>query len=901
MPIQPGRRLGPYEILTAIGAGGMGEVYKARDTRLDRIVAIKVLPTHLADRSELRERFEREAKTIASLNHPHICTLHDVGHQDEIDFLVMEYVEGETLAQRLVKGSLPIQQILQYAIEISDALDKAHRKGITHRDLKPGNVMLSKSGTKLLDFGLAKLKQEVAPSIPDSQLPTLQGNITGEGTILGTLQYMAPEQVEGKQNEIDGRTDIFAFGAVVYEMATGRKAFEGKTSASVMAKILEVDPPSMASLQPMTPPALDRVVKKCLAKEPEKRWQAASDVCDELKWIAEGGSQAALATTAAAKGMRPSARLGMIAGVGALLLIALIASLAAWNRSKSSAPPQPVGRYVITVPATQELGVMNGSASHMLAISPDGTHIAYVAMQNGTMGLYVRASDSLEAKLVSGPEDAEVEEPFFSPDSRWLGYLSGEGKLKKVPVSGGQPIVVSDVGFRFTEGMTWGSRGNIIFGRYADGLWQVPESGGTPKQLTSPASGPLNQLWPTFLPGSNAVLFTADSGTSPQIAVLSLDTGKVRNLIGGTDPTYSPSGHLLFTQAGALMAVPFDLQRLEIAGNPVPVVDGLLVHGSSNSISSSTDYSLSSNGTLVYVPGSSRNAPVHLEWVTRDGAELPLPTAPHVYVLPKISPDGKRIAIGITEKDAQLYIYDIARDTLNRFTFQGSNNLGSLWTPDGKRIAYISNSTGPRNIFWQLADGTGGLERLNTSPQLSIPGSWSPDGKVLAYAIIDPHMGYDIWTMTPSDHKTQIFLQTKFNESAPQFSPDGRWLAYSSDESGHNEIYVVPYPGPGGKWQISSDGGREPLWNRNGRELFFRNGNKMMATPIDTQHGFSAGTPKMLFQGQYVTLANSTPNYDVTADGQKFLMLKSTVQPTQINVIVNWFEELKQKVPTGKN
>ena len=310
MPIQPGRRLGPYEILTAIGAGGMGEVYKARDTRLDRTVAIKVLPTHLADRSELRERFEREAKTIASLNHPHICTLHDTGHQDEIDFLVMEYVEGETLAQRLVKGSLPIQQILQYAIEISDALDKAHRKGITHRDLKPGNVMLSKSGTKLLDFGLAKLKQEVAPSIPDSQLPTLQGNITSEGTILGTLQYMAPEQVEGKQNEIDARTDIFAFGAVVYEMATGRKAFEGKTSASVMAKILEADPPSMASLQPMTPPALDRVVKKCLAKEPEKRWQAASDVCDELKWIAEGGSQASLGANCRGKRDAPVRQTG---------------------------------------------------------------------------------------------------------------------------------------------------------------------------------------------------------------------------------------------------------------------------------------------------------------------------------------------------------------------------------------------------------------------------------------------------------------------------------------------------------------------------------------------------------------------------------------------------------------
>jgi Tol biopolymer transport system component len=524
-------------------------------------------------------------------------------------------------------------------------------------------------------------------------------------------------------------------------------------------------------------------------------------------------------------------------------------------------------------------------------------HIAYVGVQNGVDGIYLRESDGLESKLVSSPEDTFVVEPFFSPDSLWIGYFNvGEGKLKKVSVSGGQPTVICDVEARTTDGVTWGSRGNIIIGQN-EGLLQVPESGGTPKQVTSSASGASNYHWPSFLPGSNAVLFASEVGGSPQIAVLSLDTGKVRNLIAGTDPTYSPSGHLLFTQAGTLMAVPFDLRGLEITGDPVPVVNELLVH---TVLSRSTDYSLSSNGTLVYVAGSARNAPVKLVWVTREGAELALPAPAHIYVLPKISPDGKRIAIGITDKDSQVYIYDIARDTLNRFTFQGSNNLVPLWTPDGKRIAYISNSAGPRNIFWQFADGTGGLDRLNTSPQLSIPGSWSPDGKVLAYSIIDPHLGYDIWTLTPSDHKTQIFLQTKFNESAPQFSPDGRWLAYSSDESGRFEIYVVPYPGPGGKWQISSDGGREPLWNRNGRELFFRNGSKMMAAPIDTQHGLSAGTPKMLFQGQYVTLANSTPNYDVSPDGQKFLMLKSTVQPAQINVVVNWFEELKQKVPAGK-
>ncbi len=598
--------------------------------------------------------------------------------------------------------------------------------------------------------------------------------------------------------------------------------------------------------------------------------------------------------------VRHLSRESLLFGLIALLLGSALTFGFLWNR-KSSAPPQPVGRYVIMLPATQELGVMNGSYPHAVAISPDGMHIAYVGVQNSAMGLYLRESDSLESKLVSGTEDADVVAPFFSPDSHWVGYVSiTDRKLKKVPVSGGQPTVICDIEPRFTAGVTWGSRGSIIFGR-TDGLWEVPESGGTPKHLTTSGNGELNHSWPSFLPGSNAVLFVAELGASSQIAVVSLDTGKRRNLIAGTDPTYSPSGHLLFVQAGTLMAASFNLQKLEITGEPVPVVDGLVIHnGTTNTLIASSDYSLSSNGTLVYAPGSARTAPVRLEWVTRDGAELTLPAPPHVYGLPKISPDGKRIAIGIMEKDSEVYIYDLARDTLSRFTFQGPNNLVPSWTPDGKRIAYVSNSSGPRNIFWQLADGTGGLDRLNTSPNLSIPGSWSPDGKVLIYSIIDRQMGYDIWTLTPSDHKTQIFLQTKFNENAPQFSPDGRWLAYSSDESGHSEIYVVPYPGPGGKWQISSDGGREPVWNRNGRELFFRNGNKMMAAPINTQQGFSAGTPKMLFQGQYVTLANSTPNYDVTADGQKFLMLKTTAPPAQINVIVNWFEELKQKVPAGK-
>jgi serine/threonine protein kinase len=430
MAILPGRRLGPYEILSAIGAGGMGEVYKARDTRLDRIVAIKVLPTHLADRSELRERFEREARTIASLNHPHICTIHDIGQQDGIDYLVMEYLEGETLAQRLQKGALPLEQVLHYSIEIADALDKANRKGITHRDLKPGNIMLTKSGTKLLDFGLAKLKQEGAPAIPDSQLPTMKSAITGEGTILGTLQYMAPEQVEAK--EVDARTDIFAFGAVVYEMATGKKAFEGKTSASVMAKILEVDPPPMTSLQPMTPPALDRVVKRCLAKEPDNRWQTASDLSESLKWISEGGSQARLSTAAIVPARKNWRK--MLVWTAASLTACAIVGLAVWILKPVS--PKPVTRFAISLPAGQHLAALDSPA---VALSRDGTRLAYVATQGGTQQLYLRAMDSPEAKPIPGTEGAVA--PFFSPDSQWVAFFAG-GALKKVSVSGGPAVTL---------------------------------------------------------------------------------------------------------------------------------------------------------------------------------------------------------------------------------------------------------------------------------------------------------------------------------------------------------------------------------------------------------------------------------------------------------------------------
>jgi Tol biopolymer transport system component/predicted Ser/Thr protein kinase len=913
MALVAGTKLGPYEILSAIGAGGMGEVYKARDTRLDRIVAIKVLPAHLADRADLRERFDREAKTIASLNHPHICTLYDTGHQDDIDFLVMEYLEGETLAQRLVKGPLPIQQVLQYAMEISDALDKAHRKGVTHRDLKPGNIMITKTGTKLLDFGLAKLKQEAAPANAQlSDLPTAKDPLTAQGTLLGTLQYMAPEQLEGK--EVDARTDIFAFGAVVYEMATGKRAFGGKTQASVIGAILKDDPPPISSLQPMTPPALDRVVKRCLAKDPEDRWQTARDLEVELKWIADAGPQAGLAPTASTKGIRTLGRWVLILDLGALLFAAAIASLVTWNL-RPSPSLQPVTRAAINLPPGQQLsGLDSGPA---VALSPDGTHLAYVARQSGVQQLYIRAMDGLESTPIPGTEGAV--NPFFSPDGQWVGFFAG-GNLKKVPIIGGGTLTLTNAAS--SGGANWSGQGMIAFAPTNTSLLkQVSDGGGTPQPLTSLLDkGETAHRWPEFLPDGKAVLFAAAMGAAnnwanAQVGVQSIGTGGRQNLIqGGTDPRYAPSGHLVYAQGGRLLAVPFDVERLDVKGSAVPVVEGVM----QSPTTGAAQYSISTTGSLIYLSGGVQSAQTRLVWVSRTGRELPLAAPAHTYVFPRISPDDRKLAVAMQESETQVWLYDFSRATLTRLTFEGNINLAQVWTPDGKRLALQSNKEGARNIFWELADGSGGLERLTTSEHVQVPSSWSPDGKLLAYFEVNPTAGQELWVLRMGDpplgsgqgRKAQPFLRSPssglvpFNESVPRFSPDGRWLAYVSDESGHYEIYVKPFPGPGGTRQISTEGGTEPVWNRNGRELFYRNGDKMMAVDISSESGFSAGTPRMLFEGAYLPTPLTTPNYDVSADGQRFLMLKpveeSQAAPTQINVVLNWTEELKQKVPTGK-
>src|SRR6266403_1326858 len=562
MTILPGRRLGPYEILSAIGAGGMGEVYKARDTRLDRIVAIKVLPAHLADRAELRERFEREAKTIASLNHPHICTLYDTGHQDEIDYLVMEYLEGETLAQRLMKGSLPLEQVLQSAIEIADALDKAHRKGVTHRDLKPGNIMLTKSGSKLLDFGLAKLRQDAAPATPLSQLPTANDAITAQGTILGTFQYMAPEQLEGK--EADARTDIFAFGVVLYEMATGKPAFSGKSKASLVAAILERDPPPISSLQSMAPPTLDHLVKRCLAKDPDERWQTARDLMYELKWIAGGGVQAGLRAESIARSNRYSRAGWILVGVMSLTVLALSTVL----RQRVSPSPTPV-QFLVLPPENSYINAAAGAA-----VSPDGRQLAFVASDStGRDALWVRSLDSLTARSLAGTDGATL--PFWSPDSCWVGFFA-HSMLKKIDITGGPPISIG--GVLAGNGGTWNRDGAIVFGTGATRLlYRVPAAGGEVvpliKQAEAVAGG---RHGPHFLSDGNHYLYDAhQAGPGRAVYVASLDSETGKLLVqGGARPAYQ-QGYLLYLRGTTLVAQPFDEKRLEIIGSAFTLAEAV--------------------------------------------------------------------------------------------------------------------------------------------------------------------------------------------------------------------------------------------------------------------------------------------------------------------------------------
>jgi serine/threonine protein kinase len=887
MALSAGAKLGPYEIGAPLGAGGMGEVYRARDTRLDRIVAIKVLPTHLADLPELRGRFEREARAIASLNHPHICTLHDIGRQGGTDYLVMELVEGQTLAQRLLKGPLPAEQLLQYAIEIADALDKAHHNGITHRDLKPGNIMLTQSGVKLLDFGLAKLTRDAAVTTNTlTTLPTAEHTITAEGSIVGTLQYMAPEQLEGA--EADARTDIFAFGVVVYEMATGKKAFDGKSQASLIAKILETDPPPISSLQPMTPPALDRVVKKCLAKEPEKRWQDAGDLCDELRWLAETVPPEQVSTAR-------SNRWALISAL-ACVVVAAAAGAAGWLLKPAPASEQVMQ---LAVPLPDEM-----SLPFFVELSPDGRRVVLGVRNGNESELVLRSLDSSQIQSLAGTENARS--PFWSPDSRSIGFYA-DGKLKTISANGGPAQVLCDAGLSGYGG-AWNSNGAILFTADTGPLQRVNASGGSCAPLMKGEPGE-NDGSPVFLPDGKHFLYEASGGdeSNTGIYVASLDNPAGERLLSDQSglefaaPTRgSKQGYILLLRGTTLTAQPFDPETLQLAGDAFPVAQQV-----SMNFSNGVAASVSSNGTLIYLTNINRDG--QLTWFDRSGKVSGI-VGPHGWQDGvALSPDNRIAAISrnFSGSDVELWLEDLVRGGATAFTFDPTHGRDAVWSPDSSQIIFASADG---KIYRKEANGGGQEEPLLAGGNSKYPSDWSRDGRFLLYTDIDPKTAADIWVLPdPSvkfgDGKPFPFLQTQFSESQAQFSPDGRWIAYASNESGQEEIYVRPFSGQpsgtAGEWKISTAGGREPRWNPDGKELYYLaeepTGHfkaQLMAVPVHASGAvFQAGAPARLFDFDYLGIVpqRNIFGYSVAAAGQRFLVNPST-QPitTTLNVIVNW-------------
>src|SRR5262245_28153125 len=889
MPLTAGARLGPYEILSPLGAGGMGEVYKARDTRLDRAVAVKVLPEKMSSSPEVRQRFEREARTISQLSHPHICALYDVGREGDVEYLVMEYLEGETLSDRLGKGALALDQTLRYGQEIAEALDKAHRQGIVHRDLKPGNVMVTRSGVKLLDFGLAKAIEVPAPQGSLTSLPTRQG-LTQEGTILGTFQYMAPEQLEGK--DADARSDIFAFGAVLYEMATGKKAFSGTSQASLISAIMKEDPAPITTLSPLTPPALDHVTRKCLAKDPEDRWQSAADLRSEIKWIAEGTPSALSAPAPAVS--RRRARVSLTGAIGAFVLGAALTGLALYGWfSRRPARQETPAWFSVLLPSDAPLAAYGAQS---LAFSPDGSRLAYSAEQGGTTRLYLRSLGRLDVMPIRDSEGAMS--AFFSPDSQWIAFAVGS-RLMKVPVEGGVPQVICEA--NEVRGGSWAPDGTIVFSTGTSGLRSVPASGGVPKVLLAPdpKKNETALQWPRLLPGEKAALFTLLVGGT-RIGIVSLETGERRDLTEGMGAYYSPSGHLVFVRGGSLFAAPFDLRRLELSGPAISILDGVMIV----SPFQSALFAVSATGALAYVPGS---APRYtLVFVDRGGKLSPLPFEPREWEEPRLSPDGTRVAVTIrSASNPDVWTFDVARGSSARLTFDPGEDETTVWSPDGKWVAYSADRKGhTRGIYRKAADGSGVEEKIldgDSHPHMS---SWSPDGRTLVYTEFDPAMSGDIWVATLGEKlEKRPWLRTPFNERAARFSPDGRWLVYVSNESGRDALYVQPFPGPGGKWQIAVSGGTEPGWSRDGNEIFYLSGRKMMSVPVSSGATFSAEIPRQLFEGSFVPTRRGEAAFDVSADGQRFLMVQrdEKMVSSHVNVVLNFSEELKRRAPpSGK-
>lgn len=880
MGVESGRRLGPYEIGRPLGAGGMGEVYEALDTRLGRTVAVKVLPERLSGDPKFRQRFEREARAVSSLNHPHICTLHDIGSDQGIEYLVMERLEGETLSARLERGAMDREDALQVACQIADALDVAHRQGLIHRDLKPGNIMLTKAGAKVLDFGLAKMVPEPgsgrAPAM--TAAPTMTSPLTVEGTVVGTFQYMAPEQLEGM--EATARSDIFAFGAVLYEMLAGRRPFEGKTQASLVAAILKEEPVPLRTLLPGTSPALERLIETCLEKDPEERRQSIHDVLLELRWIRERGP-AADSEPVAAGTRSGNSRLAW--GLAVVATVAALA-LAALQFGPRTVQEQETLYLDLAPPEGTRFDITHGA----MAVSPDGLSVAFIARdEDGRRHLWVRRLSSLAARRLNGTEGADS--PFWSPDGRSLAFFAG-GKIQRVPLDGGATDTIWS-GVTRVYGGYWSPTGDILFTpARAVGIMRVPASGGTPEPLTETEPGHFGHYSPWQLPDGESLLFTRRTGTGNSI-MAARSGGEVRQLMeGDSNALYVAPGHILFWRDGGLRTQPFDPDALELYGKPHLVVSGVAMDPSRL-----TGMFSASGGTLVYVKGSEADGQSRLVLRNRQGEEIGTVGPPGNYYAPRFSPDGRRVAVDNsgTANNGDIWIYDLDRPVGTRVTSDPADESAPVWSPDAEEIVFYSATSGDGDLFRHRLAGRGKPETLlDTDGIDENPTDWSRDGRTILYEREEAPGRDDIWILDLETGEERSLVTTSFSALHASFSPDGRFITYDSNESGQYEVYLRSIEPGGQVWQVSLEGGEVAFWREDGRELFFSGPDGFIhVVDVDLEGSVTLGTPRPLFRAR-MRFDRGT-QYHVAPDGQTFVVNTPMEEknPRSMSVVLNWSPE----------